>query len=504
MVSSKALDGHASSWSPPTPCVRCTTCSSPARSTRPTSTPPRYDPSSPRAGAAAWPRASTPTGEGASSSADHARGWPGCGTRTRWPSALPVIRRLLVDDATRLRCRRRHHRRRRHAAVGGGRPGRTPQGGVDELRSRRRLERTPRRDQCAGHRACARPRAADPQLRTLLPGGAAVELHRGARPRPGTGDLIGAIDLTGGVEVASGPGAGPGACHRRRRGESPGVAAAHRTRRRRCDDQVSARLRVLGADRPRWQFTDERGHRRTVELTPRHADILVLLSQHPEGLSADHLAMMLDDKDLDVVTVRAEMSRLQARHRARPGGFAAVPTAGTGRQRRQPGLRRAAGRPGRVRAGRSTRGALLPQSMSPAVARLRTELSTSLRTAVIATGDLAVAAALAGPAGGPRRPRRVAAPARRRRCWVGRAGAGPRSPGGPRHGPGLSRRPEPDGLPLRRNRAWEKLSPRTSTSEHVLDVAGRCDAIADVVDGMARGATRPPRLRRCRSPVVTT
>ena len=46
-------------------------------------------------------------------------------------------------------------------------------------------------------------------------------------------------------------------------------------------------------------------------LTGRHADILVLLSRHPEGLSADHLAMLLDDKDLDAVTIRAEMSRLR-------------------------------------------------------------------------------------------------------------------------------------------------------------------------------------------------
>src|SRR6202008_5151000 len=61
----------------------------------------------------------------------------------------------------------------------------------------------------------------------------------------------------------------------------------------------------------RWQATDDQGEPRTTTLTGRHADILVLLSRHPEGLSADHLAMLLDDKDLDVVTIRAEMSRLR-------------------------------------------------------------------------------------------------------------------------------------------------------------------------------------------------
>ena len=72
-----------------------------------------------------------------------------------------------------------------------------------------------------------------------------------------------------------------------------------------------ARLTVLGAERPRWLVTDDRRHLHATTLTGRHADILVLLSRHPEGLSADHLAMLLDDKDLDVVTVRAEMSRLR-------------------------------------------------------------------------------------------------------------------------------------------------------------------------------------------------
>jgi hypothetical protein len=35
-------------------------------------------------------------------------------------------------------------------------------------------------------------------------------------------------------------------------------------------------------------------------------------------------------------------------------------------------------------------GALLPQSVSPAIARLRTELTTSLRSAVLSTGSLAL------------------------------------------------------------------------------------------------------------------
>ena len=47
---------------------------------------------------------------------------------------------------------------------------------------------------------------------------------------------------------------------------------------------------MLGADRRRWQVTDEHGQLRATTLTDRHADILVLLSRHPERLIADHLA----------------------------------------------------------------------------------------------------------------------------------------------------------------------------------------------------------------------
>ena len=149
-----------------------------------------------------------------------------------------------------------------------------------------------------------------------------------------------------------------------------------------AEQSSSAHLRVLGADRPRWQFTDDRGRTRSASLTPRHADILVLLSRHPEGLSADHLAMLLDDNDLDSVTIRVEMSRL----------------------RRVIGAQYVASRPyrlltpiesdvaevfaalhrGDVDAALSHySGALLPQSVSPAIARLRTELGESLRTAVL-------------------------------------------------------------------------------------------------------------------------
>ncbi len=200
---------------------------------------------------------------------------------------------------------------------------------------------------------------------------------------PTTGALLGAIDLTGGTQVAT----------------SQTLALVRATavavenhlaflRLAGIDTEPAARkphLVVLGGDRPRWMTTDGFGHLQATHLTGRHADILVLLSRRPEGLSADHLAVLLDDKDLDVVTVRAEMSRL----------------------RKVIGAENLGSRPYRLltpitsdiaevfealdggdveSALNRYPGPLLTQSVSPAIARLRTQLSATLRDAVLAVG----------------------------------------------------------------------------------------------------------------------
>jgi hypothetical protein len=198
---------------------------------------------------------------------------------------------------------------------------------------------------------------------------------------PATGALLGAIDLTGGTEVAS-----------------PQTLALVRATACAVENHLALlrvtgvpaepaarkpHLVVLGGDRPRWVTTDGYGHLQATHLTGRHADILVLLSRHPEGLSADHLAVLLDEKDLDVVTVRAEMSRLRKVIGAenlgsRPYRLPAPITSDIGEVFEaldagdvQSALMRYAG-------------PLLTQSVSPAIARLRTQLSTTLRAAVLA------------------------------------------------------------------------------------------------------------------------
>lgn len=210
----------------------------------------------------------------------------------------------------------------------------------------------------------------------------AVPLHD-----PSTGALLGALDLTGGSRVAS-----PQALALVR---ATAVAVeSHLALLRLTGSAVQAaprrpRLVVLGSERPRWLITDEFGHLRATQLTGRHADILVLLSRHPEGLSADHLAILLDDKDLDVVTVRAEMSRLRKVVGAevidsRPYRLLVPITTDIGEVYEALDAGDVAAALDRYP------GPLLPQSISPAVARLRTELAMTLRGAVLSTGDTAV------------------------------------------------------------------------------------------------------------------
>ena len=197
---------------------------------------------------------------------------------------------------------------------------------------------------------------------------------------PTTGELIGCIDLTGDSQIASAQTLG---LVRATVMAIENHLALQRLLQPAPTPAAAPRLTVLGGDRPRWVATGDDGQPHQHTLSGRHADILVLLSRHPEGLSADHLAVLLDDKDLDVVTVRAEMSRL----------------------RRVIGPEHLSSRPYRLLAAITTdvgevfdaldaddidtalsryQGELLPQSVSPAIARLRTQLSATLRAAVVA------------------------------------------------------------------------------------------------------------------------
>jgi hypothetical protein len=139
---------------------------------------------------------------------------------------------------------------------------------------------------------------------------------------PVTGELLGALDVTGdgraatpealalvtaavaaveqhlliqGLRAATRPAAGGPT--------TPGVDHAI------PDDHAipaEAFLGVLGPDAPYLT----RGGRR-FSLSLRHAEILFLLTEHPEGLTSGRFAVELDERPLDEVTVRAELSRLR-------------------------------------------------------------------------------------------------------------------------------------------------------------------------------------------------
>ncbi|WP_081586056.1 GAF domain-containing protein [Tsukamurella sp. 1534] len=193
---------------------------------------------------------------------------------------------------------------------------------------------------------------------------------------PVTRTPIGVLDVTGGPEVTT-----PQAMALVRAAALAveGQLAVLRLAPR--DPAPSDRLRLLAGPPVLERDGGE------VRLTGRHADILALLSRHPEGLTADHLALLLDERDLDVVTVRAEVSRLRKTIGAEFLGSRPYrllrPLASDAEEVV------AAIRAGRVGDALSVyRGPLLPNSSAPGVARLRAELAGSVRSAVLASRDL--------------------------------------------------------------------------------------------------------------------
>lgn len=198
------------------------------------------------------------------------------------------------------------------------------------------------------------------------------------------GALVGALDVTGGARVASRQTL---ALVRATALAVENHLALNRLTAVTAEPTGTAHLTVLGTTRPCWALTGEFGQLRTATLSGRHADILILLSRHPEGLTADHLALLLDDGDLDVVTVRAEMSRLRKVIgsdfvESRPYRLLKPVTSDLTDTL-------AALETGDVETALARySGPLLPRSVSPAIARLRAELSASVRGAVLATGDV--------------------------------------------------------------------------------------------------------------------
>ncbi|MFF2269014.1 transcriptional regulator [Cellulosimicrobium cellulans] len=124
-------------------------------------------------------------------------------------------------------------------------------------------------------------------------------------------------------------------------------------------------------------------------LSLRHAEILALLATHPRGLSADELAVLLHPGTLSDVTVRAEVSRL--RRVAGPLLAGSRPYRLARPLRTDADVVRDRLARGDVRgAVAAYRAPLLPRSGAPAVEHLRAELAAELRAAVVSAGDAEV------------------------------------------------------------------------------------------------------------------
>ncbi|WP_433711877.1 GAF domain-containing protein [Nocardia sp. CA-084685] len=152
------------------------------------------------------------------------------------------------------------------------------------------------------------------------------------------------------------------------------------------DDIAAARLGldVLGLGQPLLTVAGDR-----VPLSQRHAEILLLLAEHPEGLGADHLALLLDDTDLDNGTIRAAMSRLRAV--VGPTVFGSRPYRLRVHIATDIEALRAALDSGDVdTALRLYAGPVLPRSTAPGIVDIRDELRVRLRAAVLGSGEAAV------------------------------------------------------------------------------------------------------------------
>ncbi|WP_227997142.1 GAF domain-containing protein [Nocardia australiensis] len=162
--------------------------------------------------------------------------------------------------------------------------------------------------------------------------------------------------------------------------------SSHRPGHRDADSVASDRLGldVLGQGQPLLTVAGER-----VSLSQRHAEILLLLAEHPEGLGADHLALLLDDTDLDNGTIRAAISRL--RSVVGPTVFGSRPYRLRVHVATDVDALRAALDSGDVdTALRVYAGPVLPRSTAPGIVDLRDELRVRLRTAVLSSNDAAV------------------------------------------------------------------------------------------------------------------
>jgi len=151
-------------------------------------------------------------------------------------------------------------------------------------------------------------------------------------------------------------------------------------------------LSVLGTEHGALHGAHSDDH--TVDLSPRHAEILLLLAWHRQGLSADRLAGLLSDEQPHAVeNLRAEMVRLrralavshpQLRIGSRPYRLETSVDTDAGR------VLRLLGRGAHRMALAAYRGAVLPGSQAPGVVEIRADVSQRLRQTLLSDASVEV------------------------------------------------------------------------------------------------------------------
>ncbi|MFD9904583.1 GAF domain-containing protein [Streptomyces sp. NPDC059063] len=193
---------------------------------------------------------------------------------------------------------------------------------------------------------------------------------------PRTGQLLGAVDVTG----------GDGLAHPHSLAFVQAVARAAESHLAllapAAGVEDTLELAALGRDEALLLMGG-----RKQRLSRRHSEIVLLLARHPEGLSGDELLCALyEDESVTPVTLRAELARLRQVLgaevlRSRPYRLAVPVASDVDVVERRLGC-------GAVTAAVSVyAGPLLPGSQAPAVVRLRRRLADQVRAALIARGD---------------------------------------------------------------------------------------------------------------------
>ncbi|MFC8191773.1 GAF domain-containing protein [Cellulomonas sp. NPDC057328] len=188
-----------------------------------------------------------------------------------------------------------------------------------------------------------------------------------------SGRVVGVLDVTGRDEAASWMALAL---------VKATVAAVEATLASTATQPPTTRLEVLGTHG--GTLHTPQGRRR---LTCRHAEILLLLAEHPGGLTGDELTVLLSEAELSEVTVRAEISRLRRLvgpllSESRPYRLTAPLHTDVDHVRDALAVEDVRG------AFTAYAGPLLPRSTAPGVERIRESLVGWLRAAVLASRDV--------------------------------------------------------------------------------------------------------------------